>query len=107
MYYVKWTIRSQQLYDKTTLSFLWTKDVYANTTILLPFESLPEAARYYIMVRAARRWQAKFTASQLLHQFTSEDEAMGVAQMTDYEVDEGEYNFLGDSSAVVEIWDRS
>ena len=103
---IKWTIRNQRLYDYRKSTNVWTQDVYADLVRLLPFEALPEPVRHYITITAGREFQAGYLGSDTYHQFTAEQEAEALIGLMDFEVDDGEHNFLNESEAVVEIWRR-
>lgn len=46
--------RGSKLYDRDNHSYTFTQVIYVELTIGLPFEELPETARRYIALRAAR-----------------------------------------------------
>lgn len=57
--YVKYDIiqRGEYLYDLTHHTDKFERPLFATIVYLLPFEQLPEAARYYIAVKASRRFR--------------------------------------------------
>lgn len=69
-------VRGSRLYDNDAHSFVFpNRDMIECDIIwLLPFDQLPEAARQYITVKAARRFQAGAVGSETLDQFTVRDE---------------------------------
>lgn len=54
-------MRGDRLYDMRRHTDLFNDDVYVTIVYFLPFEQLPEAARYYIAVKAARRLRQSIT----------------------------------------------
>ncbi len=66
--------RGTRLYDRKARSYTFTRAIKAQIVYLLPFEEMPEAARRYIAVRAARVFHDRFVGSDTIHRFTQEDE---------------------------------
>jgi len=75
----------------------------------LPFEELPESARRYIAVRAARIFQTSTLGSDQLFMFTEhhEEEAYQIFAMeqSDFTYARG-HNYLTDNPDVTTIWSR-
>ncbi|MEE0816804.1 MAG: hypothetical protein U0M13_14210, partial [Desulfovibrio fairfieldensis] len=71
------TIRGQRVYDRVNHSFIFSPGVriLVTLTLLLPFEDLPEAARRYITLKAARVFQERTVGSGTLYDFQQADEA--------------------------------
>ena len=67
-------IRGGKLYDRYNHTYKFSKDLKAEVIFILPFEDLPESAKDYAFLMAARRFQASLVASRIRHAFTSEDE---------------------------------
>jgi hypothetical protein len=70
------TPRGDRLYNTTTFSFNFQghEAVPCQIIWLMDFSELPEVTRQYVAIRAARLFQARTTASEILHAFTNEDE---------------------------------
>lgn len=102
------TVRGNRLYDTQRFSF----DFQGHTAVpckmvwRLDFTDLPEVTRQYIAVRAARLFQSRTTASDILHQFTNADEqtARWTHQRNNVRVRRRRY--LTDSSSVANILAR-
>ena len=77
------TIRGQRVYDRVNHSFIFSPGVriLVTLTLLLPFEDLPEAARRYITLKAARVFQERTVGSGTLYDFQQADEARARALM--------------------------
>lgn len=77
------TIRGQRVYDRVNHSFIFSPGVriLVTLTLLLPFEDLPEAARRYITLKAARVFQERTVGSGALYDFQQADEARARALM--------------------------
>lgn len=74
-------VRGRRLYDKVTHSFIFETNILANIVLLLPFDDLPEYARLYVVVRAAREFQQNAIGSPELARFDDMDEARARADM--------------------------
>ncbi|MDX5515096.1 hypothetical protein [Stenotrophomonas sp. RG-453] len=75
----------------------------------LAFEELPESARRYIAIRAARIFQTKQLGSDQLYVFNEDHEREAFAifgeEHADFVYARG-HNFLNDSTDVSDIWNR-
>lgn len=99
-------IRGNRLYDRKNKTFQFQKDIKADLTILLEFNELPQAARHYITVRAARVFQQRVVGSDTLGSFTEKDEARALRSMRRYESKTADYNILTGNYSVMRIIDR-
>ena len=77
------TIRGQRVYDRVNHSFTFPSGtrIPVTLTLLLPFEDLPEAARRYVTLKAARVFQERTVGSGTLYDFQQADEARARALM--------------------------
>jgi len=66
----------------------FTETVYADVIFFLPFEQLSQTAKTYIMIKAARQFQAKIKSSEVIHQLTELDEYMAQAALFDEEIND-------------------
>ena len=99
-------IRGTRLYDRKNKTFQFQQEIKADLTILLEFNELPQAARHYITVRAARVFQQRVVGSNVLGSFTVQDEAAALRSMRRYEARTGDYNILTGNYSVMRIIDR-
>lgn len=83
--------RGQKLYDRVGNTFNIGRTVYVDLTTMQPFEALPEAARWYITMKAARRNAAGKLVSGTVYQFTKTDEDTARLRM---EQDENEATYM-------------
>lgn len=95
-----------RLFDRRTNSFNIAKTVRVELTILRDFEELPESARNYIVVKAARRFQQKMIGSQELAMFDGQDEREAWLELLDFESSTSDYNMLTGSHHVSNILKR-
>lgn len=99
-------IRGQRLYDRKARSLVWTRDLRCDLTLLLTFEELPEPARNFLTEKVGQKFQARVVGSETLDAFTREDIAEAAVVLSDYELEDGNYNFLTGSADVAFAWAR-
>lgn len=97
--------RGPRLYDKSRHSYVFERPVVVDMTVLLGFEELPEAARNYILIRAARRFQQGAVGSEQLSNFTLRDELEAKVALEDAEAETADLNIF-DNTAVWEVLRR-
>lgn len=66
--------RNGALWDNDNNTFNIGRDVYVDYVLLLPFEQIPEYARWYITVQSTRRFATGRINSSSSYQFTKVDE---------------------------------
>jgi hypothetical protein len=98
-------IRGGRLYDKKTHSYVFTEPVKAKITYALEWDDLPQAARHYISIRAARVFQDRSVGSEKHHAFTLRDEMMALATLKDYEGETADHSIF-DHPSVSRVIDR-
>ncbi|MGP4725199.1 hypothetical protein ACSV5S_11045 [Agrobacterium deltaense] len=97
--------RGARLYDRRNHTFQIGRSVKVDIVFLLPFEELPEAARTYITVKAARRFNEGQIGSELLSNFTLRDEQMALFALEEAEGETADYNIL-DNAFIGEVTSR-
>jgi hypothetical protein len=100
------TQRGTRLYDKKNHTYVFTKDLSVDIVFYLPWDELPQAARRYIMIRAARVFQTRELGSDVLHSFSDADESLAWADLKSAEGSTGDYNMFNGSWSVASILDR-
>lgn len=98
--------RGSRLYDKTNHTYSFTKGLKVDMVIVLPFTDLPETARHYITIQAARKFQARTVGSDALYQFTAQDEKEALVAFKKSEGTTADHNILTDSWDVFKILQR-
>jgi hypothetical protein len=88
------TTRDGRLYDRKSHGFVFGGPVKANVTYLFTFEQIPEAARRYIMVRAARVFADRQVGDTVRHRFTEMDEARALSDLSAHEADTGDHTIF-------------
>jgi len=86
--------RGNRLYNRTTHTYTFDGEIQVDMVVLLPFDELPQAARHYITVKAARVFQSRTVGSDALFQFSSVDERDALLDFKRAEGVNGDYNIL-------------
>jgi len=87
--------RARKLWDRKDHTYTITDSiVYVNITWFLDFTEIPEAAKRYITVRAARLFQDRMLASDLLHKFHQVDELQALAVLKEAEGDTRDHSIF-------------
>lgn len=87
-------MRGNRLYNRKTNSYQFTEQIRVIQVSLMDFDDMPEAAKRYVAIRAARVFQDRMVGAQSLHAFTQQDEIMALAKMTEYENETGDYTIF-------------
>lgn len=74
-------VRGNRLYNKRTRSYSFDEPVQVKLTIGLDFEELPQAARSYIAIRAARSFSNGRLSDEATNRFTAEQEYNALAAL--------------------------
>lgn len=98
--------RGQRLYDRKNHTFNIGQAVKVDMVVLLDFEELPEAARNYVTIRAARIFQDRTVGSDTLHGFQERDEMNAWIELLDMELDTADPTIF-DNYTVARTLDRS
>lgn len=86
--------RGLRLYNRKDHTFKFGQTVKAEVIFLLPYDEIPQTARQFIVIRAARIFQDRMVGSDTLHGFTAEDEKKALADLKDAEGDTGDYTIF-------------
>lgn len=98
--------RGTRLYDRKNRTYTFTKVYYADLVMALPFEDLPEAARQYIMLRAAQIFQQGVLGSEKLDAFAKEAMQRAWAALEVAESETGRYNIFRGSWDTARVLNR-
>lgn len=99
--------RGRRLYDRRNHTFLFDKAVLVELVVALAFDELPESARRYISVRAARIFQERVMGSGSISNFNREDENEARAILVAENLDVEDNNMLNDSFTTGRILNRN
>ena len=94
--------RGQRIYDKDrrTFSFEPSERVPFDIIFHIPFDDLPESARSYITIRAARVYQNRGPGDPETHSYTSEDELRAKVDFERNNARSGGRTFRGNASVM-------
>jgi hypothetical protein len=99
--------RGTRLYDRTNHTYRFTSTVHADVVFLLPFEEMPEAARRYVTIRAARVFQDRVVGAGTLHDFNVMDEARARGILVDAESITANVNMISGPDNFLSGWSIS
>lgn len=99
-------MRGKRLYDRINHTFIFTKPITVDMVLLLDFPDLPQAARHYITIRAARVFQQRVVGSDSLAAYTEKDEAKARAALKKLDANNADYNILSGSWSVARTLTR-
>ena len=100
------SMRGNRLYNKADHTYVFTKSIQVNVTYILPFDELPQAARHYVTIRAARVFQTRVVGAVTLHAFTEADEFRARAAIRKFEGITADHNILTGNYSVMRVLDR-
>jgi len=98
--------RNRKLYDRVTNSYIFDKDLVVNMVVLLEFNELPEVARRYITLKAARVFQDQTVGAQELHGYQINDEQFAYLALREAESESMDYNVF-DNYDTYRVLDRT
>lgn len=87
-------IRGNRLYNRVTNSYSFVEAIKTTQVYLMEFEEMPEIAKRYCTIRAARIFQDRMVGSDKLHGFSLQDEIGALAKMSEYENEVGDYTIF-------------
>lgn len=103
LHYVR---RGSLLYDKIRNTHEFTAPVQLEIVWFLDFEDMPEPARRYITIKAARRFQNRVLGAEEVYHYTKEDELEAKVALQEYELETGEYNMLKSNTSFIGLMSR-
>lgn len=95
-------VRGGRLWDRINLTFAWSEAVRCDIVRLLPFEDMPEAARQYVAIRAARMFQDRRIGSEARNGFNEKDELRALVTLENAEASAADLS-LADSPSVARV----
>jgi hypothetical protein len=97
--------RGTKMYDKAKHTYLINEAVKCDVIVELPFDELPEVAKRFIIVRAARIFQDRVVGSDTLHGFNERDEAQALYELKEFETETEDFSIF-ESYDVYRVIDR-
>ena len=97
------------LFNKKDNTYTFDKALDAEVILFLPFDELPENARRYITIRAARIFQDRLLGANTLHGFGIVDEQNAMAILKQEEADTADHSIFNnwDSYRIINRNDNS
>ena len=93
----QYLLRGLQLYDKENHTYVISEtEVLVDIVFFLDFTLLPQAARKYITIKAARQFQARMFSSDIIHKLTEADEYEARTALSDFELTSNNYSIFDD-----------
>lgn len=86
--------RGTKLYDSKNRTYQFQQNLAAEVVYFLPFEELPEQARRYIAMKAARVFHARFIGDERIFRFTVEEETAARASLVKANLANADVNFF-------------
>lgn len=86
--------RGSRMYDPVNHTYAFTRPYKVDLVTMLNFNELPEAARYYITIRAARVFQERVIGSATLTGFTEKDETWAKIGLMEFDGETRDANIL-------------
>tara|TARA_B100000927_G_scaffold289818_1_gene287183 strand:- start:2342 stop:2950 length:609 start_codon:yes stop_codon:yes gene_type:complete len=86
--------RGLKLYDRKNNTFEFDKDLTCHVTYFRDFVELPEPARYYMTIKAARLFVDRLIGDDGLRTYTAQDEARARAILMETDFDNADHNVL-------------
>jgi len=100
-------MRGSKMYDRREHTDLFNKTLKFDVVFFLAYEDLPETARHYIKIKAARVYQSRMLGSSTLNGFTQQEEIEVRAKMYDEDLENADNNMLTGSYSVSSVLDRN
>lgn len=75
--------------------------LYIDALSLFPFEKIPESCRWYIMIRACRRFAQQVAGSDKLASFNEQDEAQALRALKRDQGENDDYNILDNMDVAI------
>lgn len=91
--------RGTRLYNRKKHTFKFERTLKAEVVFLLDFTELPQVARQYIVIRAARIFQDRMVGADSIHAYTAEDEQKALSDLKEAEGDTGDHNIFNSYDA--------
>ena len=98
--------RGNRLYDRVGHTYQFERPLTVDMILLLDYTELPQAARQYITIRAARVFQQRMVGSDALGGFTMRDEAVARTALKKLDSNNADRNILTDSWSVARVLAR-
>tara|TARA_R100000388_G_scaffold1656_1_gene2404 strand:+ start:285 stop:893 length:609 start_codon:yes stop_codon:yes gene_type:complete len=97
--------RGLKLYDRLNNTYEFSEDLICTVVYLRNFDEIPEPARHYINIQAARKFVDRLVSDQSLRSYTQQDEARARAILMETDLANGDHNLLRGDPSLTSIFD--
>lgn len=88
------TVRNGKLFNLGERTYQFSRTVEADIVFYQDFFDMPDVAKRYTTIKAARIYSDRMVNSETIHAFTAKDEQMALIDLKEFEGDVGDYNML-------------
>ena len=97
--------RGLKLYDRLNNKYEFDEDLICTVVYFRDFNQIPEPARHYINIQAARKFVDRLVSDQALRTYTQQDEARARAILMETDLANGDHNILRGDPSLTSIFD--
>ena len=97
--------RGLKLYDRLNNKFEFDEDLICTVIYLRTFEEIPEPARRYITIKAARVFVDRLVTDDGLRTYTGQDETRARAILMETDLANGDHNILRGNPSLTSVFD--
>ena len=97
--------RGLKLYDRQNNKFEFDEDLICTVVYFRDFNEIPEPARYYMNIKAARIFVDRLVSDQGLRTYTQEDEVRARAILMETDLANGDHNMLRGDPSLTNVFD--
>ena len=97
--------RGLKLYDRQNNKYEFDEDLICTVVYFRDFDEIPEPARHYINIQAARKFVDRLVSDQGLRTYTQEDEVRARSILMETDLANGDHNMLRGDPSLTNIFD--
>ena len=97
--------RGSKLYDRLNNKYEFDEDLICTVVYFRDFDEIPEPARHYINIQAARKFVDRLVSDQSLRSYTQQDEARARAILMETDLANADHNLLRGDPSLTSIFD--
>ena len=97
--------RGLKLYDRQNNKFEFEEDLICTVVYFRDFSEIPEPARYYMNIKAARIFVDRLVSDQGLRTYTQQDEVRARAILMETDLANGDHNMLRGDPSLTNVFD--
>ena len=97
--------RGLKMYDRLNNTFEFDEDLICTVVYFRTFEEIPEPARYYITIKAARIFVDRLVSDQGLRTYTEQDELRARSILMETDLANADHNVLRGDPSLTSVFD--